>query len=64
MKSLFIDQPVGVGFSYGDTEVGTSQEAAADVWSVSQHYSIIVCSYRVITIPKVLANLVLRLAIQ
>ena len=33
---LFIDQPVGVGFSYGDTSVGTSQEAAADVWTFLQ----------------------------
>ncbi|KAL0577151.1 hypothetical protein V5O48_004827 [Marasmius crinis-equi] len=33
---LFIDQPVGVGFSVGDTKVGTSQEAAADVWSFLQ----------------------------
>ncbi|KAH9480109.1 Carboxypeptidase S1 [Psilocybe cubensis] len=33
---LYIDQPVGVGFSYGDTKVGTSQEAAADVWSFLQ----------------------------
>lgn len=29
---LFIDQPVGVGFSHGDTTtVSTSQEAAVDV---------------------------------
>ncbi|KAL0960542.1 hypothetical protein HGRIS_005580 [Hohenbuehelia grisea] len=33
---LFIDQPVGVGFSHGDTTVGTSQQAAADVWSFLQ----------------------------
>lgn len=33
---LFIDQPVGVGFSHGDTNVGTSQEAAADVWTFLQ----------------------------
>ncbi|KAJ3558811.1 hypothetical protein NP233_g11424 [Leucocoprinus birnbaumii] len=33
---LFIDQPVGVGFSHGDTRVGTSQAAAADVWSFMQ----------------------------
>lgn len=34
---LFIDQPVGVGFSHGDTtSVGTSQEAAADVWTFMQ----------------------------
>ena len=32
--SLYLDQPVGVGFSYGDTTVGTSQQAAADVWTV------------------------------
>ena len=34
--SLFIDQPVGVGFSYGTTSVGTSQQAAADVWKFLQ----------------------------
>ncbi len=33
---LFIDQPVGVGFSHGDTKVGTSQAAAADVWTFMQ----------------------------
>nr|GAT47487.1 carboxypeptidase s1 [Mycena chlorophos] len=33
---LFIDQPVGVGFSHGTMNVGTSLEAAADVWSFLQ----------------------------
>ncbi|KAJ7149436.1 serine carboxypeptidase [Mycena crocata] len=33
---LFIDQPVGVGFSHGTESVGTSQAAAADVWSFLQ----------------------------
>ncbi|KAF8591653.1 serine carboxypeptidase [Ramaria rubella] len=33
---LYIDQPVGVGFSHGTTEVGTSQEAASDVWNFLQ----------------------------
>ncbi|KAH8916134.1 serine carboxypeptidase [Atractiella rhizophila] len=33
---MFIDQPVGVGFSYGTTTVGTSQAAAADVWTFLQ----------------------------
>ncbi|KAF8887447.1 serine carboxypeptidase [Gymnopilus junonius] len=33
---LYIDQPVGVGFSHGTLEVGTSQQAAADVWSFLQ----------------------------
>ncbi|ETW75785.1 serine carboxypeptidase S10 [Heterobasidion irregulare TC 32-1] len=33
---LFIDQPVGVGFSYGSTTVGTSQAAASDVWKFLQ----------------------------
>ncbi|KIY63529.1 serine carboxypeptidase [Cylindrobasidium torrendii FP15055 ss-10] len=35
---LFIDQPVGVGFSHGTTEVGTSQEAAADIWTFMQTF--------------------------
>ncbi|KAL1743846.1 Alpha/Beta hydrolase protein [Schizophyllum fasciatum] len=33
---VFIDQPVGVGFSYGTTDVGTSQEAASDIWDFLQ----------------------------
>ena len=33
---LYIDQPVGTGFSHGDTTVGTSLEAAADVWTFMQ----------------------------
>ncbi|KAG6831447.1 hypothetical protein H0H87_005119 [Tephrocybe sp. NHM501043] len=33
---LYIDQPVGVGFSHGDLKVGTSQAAAADVWTFLQ----------------------------
>ncbi|KAF7358674.1 Carboxypeptidase [Mycena sanguinolenta] len=33
---LYIDQPVGVGFSHGTESVGTSLEAAADVWSFLQ----------------------------
>lgn len=34
ITSLFIDQPVGVGYSFGSETVGTSQEAAKDVWTV------------------------------
>ncbi|KAF8591652.1 serine carboxypeptidase [Ramaria rubella] len=33
---LYIDQPVGTGFSYGDTTVSTSEEAAADLWTFMQ----------------------------
>ncbi|KAI0036241.1 serine carboxypeptidase [Vararia minispora EC-137] len=33
---IFVDQPVGVGFSYGTEEVGTSQAAAEDVWTFFQ----------------------------
>ena len=35
-RRVFIDQPVGVGFSYGTTTVGTSHEAASDVWDFLQ----------------------------
>ncbi|KAG6832808.1 hypothetical protein H0H92_009427 [Tricholoma furcatifolium] len=33
---LYIDQPVGTGFSYGETIVETSQEAASGVWTFMQ----------------------------
>ncbi|KAJ3502273.1 hypothetical protein NLJ89_g8961 [Agrocybe chaxingu] len=33
---LYIDQPVGAGFSHGTLNVGTSQEAASDVWKFMQ----------------------------
>lgn len=33
---LYIDQPIGVGYSYGDQVVGTSQDAAKAVWSMLQ----------------------------
>ncbi|KAG5651454.1 hypothetical protein H0H81_008590 [Sphagnurus paluster] len=33
---LYIDQPVGVGFSHGDLKVSTSKQAAADVWTFLQ----------------------------
>jgi carboxypeptidase C (cathepsin A) len=33
---IFIDQPVGVGYSHGDLKVGTSQQAAADTWTFLQ----------------------------
>ncbi|KAH9853362.1 serine carboxypeptidase [Lenzites betulinus] len=33
---LYIDQPVGVGFSHGTTDVGTSQAAAEDIWNFLQ----------------------------
>jgi carboxypeptidase C (cathepsin A) len=33
---LYIDQPVGVGWSYGKATVGTSEEAAVDVWKFMQ----------------------------
>lgn len=35
-NTLYIDQPVGVGFSVGTMDVGTSEEAAADVWTFLQ----------------------------
>lgn len=33
---LYIDQPVGVGFSTGDKIVGTSAAAAQDIWTFIQ----------------------------
>ncbi|KAJ6549989.1 serine carboxypeptidase [Mycena capillaripes] len=33
---LFIDQPIGAGFSHGTESVGTSLEAASDVWKFLQ----------------------------
>ncbi|KAG6909963.1 hypothetical protein DXG01_014232 [Tephrocybe rancida] len=33
---LYIDQPVGVGFSHGNSSVGTSQQAASDIWTFMQ----------------------------
>jgi carboxypeptidase C (cathepsin A) len=33
---VYIDQPVGVGWSHGDETVGTSEEAASDVWKFMQ----------------------------
>ncbi|KAH9853076.1 alpha/beta-hydrolase [Lenzites betulinus] len=35
---LYLDQPVGTGFSHGETVVGTSQQAAADVWKFLQMF--------------------------
>jgi hypothetical protein len=34
--SLYIDQPIGVGFSYGSATVSTSLDAAKAVWNVSR----------------------------
>jgi len=33
---FYIDQPAGVGYSHGDLNVGTSQQAASDVWTFMQ----------------------------
>ncbi|KAI8995399.1 serine carboxypeptidase [Trametes punicea] len=33
---LYLDQPVGTGFSHGETNVGTSQQAAQAVWKFLQ----------------------------
>jgi carboxypeptidase C (cathepsin A) len=33
---LYIDQPIGAGFSHGELLVNTSQHAAADVWQFLQ----------------------------
>ncbi|KAJ7779425.1 serine carboxypeptidase [Mycena maculata] len=33
---LYIDQPIGAGFSHGTESVGTSQEAASDIWKFLQ----------------------------
>jgi hypothetical protein len=34
LGSLYVDQPVGAGFSHGTMEVGTSQQAATDMYTV------------------------------
>lgn len=36
VNMLYIDQPIGVGFSHGDLLVNTSQKAAEDVWNFLQ----------------------------
>ena len=36
MNIMYIDQPVGAGFSYGVETVGTSEEAASDLWKFMQ----------------------------
>jgi carboxypeptidase C (cathepsin A) len=36
VNMLYIDQPIGTGFSYGNETVGTSQRAAEDVWTLMQ----------------------------
>ena len=36
--SLYLDQPIGVGFSYGDTTTKSTVEAAKGVWNVSYLY--------------------------
>ena len=36
MNIIYLDQPVGTGFSHGVETVGTSQEAAADIWEFLQ----------------------------
>ncbi|KAL6301457.1 serine carboxypeptidase [Sparassis latifolia] len=33
---IYVDQPIGTGFSYGTTNVRTSQEAADDIWTFLQ----------------------------
>jgi carboxypeptidase C (cathepsin A) len=33
---LYIDQPIGVGFSHGELLVDTSKKAAVDVWKFLQ----------------------------
>lgn len=35
---LYIDQPIGVGFSYGDDQVSSSDQAATYVWILLQAF--------------------------
>ena len=35
MHRLYVDQPIGTGFSYGDTTVESSSEALVDLWKVN-----------------------------
>ena len=60
---LYLDQPVGVGFSHGATIVGTSQEAAEDVWKVR---TVVNYPHRLGLDPVLLvpANLLLRFSFQ
>lgn len=37
LARLYLDQPVGAGFSHGELTVGTSRQAAEGVWQVRIH---------------------------
>jgi hypothetical protein len=60
LRSIFIDQPVGVGFSYGTLSVGTSQQAAADIWTVR---ALLVAIGLLLTVWLVLPNMVFGLEV-
>jgi hypothetical protein len=36
LRRLYIDQPIGAGFSYGSITISTSEEGAVDVWKFLQ----------------------------
>ncbi|KAF9054613.1 serine carboxypeptidase [Panaeolus papilionaceus] len=36
VNMIYIDQPAGVGFSHGDLNIGSSEDAAVDVWKFLQ----------------------------
>jgi carboxypeptidase C (cathepsin A) len=38
VHSIYLDQPVGAGFSHGTKEVGTTQQAAVDVYTFLQMF--------------------------
>lgn len=62
--SMYIDQPVGVGFSYGSETVGTSIAAAEDIWKVINLAITITDGGAYAFLHTVPSNLVCRFTLQ